>query len=175
MKIDIVSLIIAALGLASFFVPIGWYQITQKRKTKKLTDELFQFAKDNNINLTSHEVWGNCYAIGIDHETKKLLYFKHNEKTDKKVVIDLAEIEKCKVSNITKTFRTQRESFGVTNNIRLVFHYRNPKKDPTFLEIYDGEYGKTLTTEISVANKWARTINAECKPHTETKHKAPMI
>lgn len=175
MKIDLVSLIIAALGLASFFVPIAWYQITQKRKIKKITDDLMLFAKEHNVNLTAHEVWGDGYAIGMSPDTKKLLYLKLDGKTDKKVVLDLTEIANCKVSNVIKTIRGQKESFGVTNNIRLVLHYRNPKKGPTWLEIYDGEHGKTLTTEISVANKWAGTINAELKPHADTKHKVPML
>lgn len=162
MKVDLPSVIIGICALATFFVPIAWYHISEKIKVKKLTEELTQFAQEEKITLSSHEVWGDCYALGIDQKNKILLYFKQDEKNEKKIKIDLSEVENCKVSNDTRTIRNPKGNTSVINNIRLLFHYRTPKKGAS-LEIYDGENGKTLTSEISIANKWARTINSMLK------------
>lgn len=175
MKVDLPSLIIGILALATFCTPIAWYQISEKMKAKKLNKELTQYAQKENITLTSKEVWGSGYALGIDQENKKLLYFKHGVNKDQKKMIDLSEVEKCKVSNGTKTVRNASGSRSVISSIRLLFHYQNPKKGSTSLEIYNGENGKTLTSELAIANKLARTIRPMLKNGVENSYKLPLM
>lgn len=175
MKVDMPSLIIGILALVTFCMPIAWYQISEKIKVKKLNKELAQYAQKENITLTSKEVWGNGYALGIDQENKKLLYFKHTENNDQKKMIDLSEVEMCKVSNGIKTVQNTSGSRSFISSIRLLFHFQNPKKGSISLEIYDGENGKTLTSEIIIANKLARTIRSILNKEAETSYKLPFM
>lgn len=175
MKIDIASLIIAAVALAFFFVPIAWYQISQKLKTKKIANDLFQFAKEQNAELTEHEVWDNRYAIGLDQKTKKLLYLKNDQDKEARVFVDLSVIDNCKVVNGTKNIRGAKGNMSITNNIRLQLHYRKPGKAPDMLEIFNGENGKTLTSEISIANKWSKSITSLLHKHSESKSRLPVL
>lgn len=167
MKVDLPSLIIGICALATFAVPIAWYQISEKHITKKLSGELKSFADQHGLTLTNFEVWGDKYAIGLDQKAKKLLYFQKNPQGDSRQMIDLNEVQKCDVSNGTKT--------GVTKNIRLLFHYRASGKSLTSLEIYDSENGKSITYEISIANKWANTANSFVKSRSKTSYKIPLV
>lgn len=175
MKVDLTSVIISIFALATFFVPIAWYHFSQKAKMKKLTDMLNQYADENKASLTSHEIWGDCYALGIDEKNKKLLYLKTNKDNEEVLFIDLSEIDRCKVVNGTKNIPGTKANMSVTNNIRLQLHYKASGKASDFLEIYDGENGKSLTSEISVANKWSKSINSVLHKHSESKHKLPLL
>lgn len=175
MKVDLSSVIISIFALATFFVPIAWYHISQKAKVKKLTDMINQFADEKKISLTNREIWGDCYALGIDEKNKQLLYLKLNKDDEVKVSVDLSEIDHCKVVNGTKNIRGAKGSMSLTNNIRLQLHYRKSGKASDFLEIYDGENGKSLTSEISIANKWSKTINSLLHKHSESKYKLPLL
>ena len=175
MKVDLPSLIIGILALATFCVPIAWYQISEKMKVKKLNKELTQFAHEEKLTLTNLEVWGSGYAVGIDQKNKKLLYLKHDENCNRKEMIDLCEVKKCKVSNGTKTVQNTSGSRSVMSSIRLLLHYQNPKKGLTSLEIYDGENGKTLTSVLTIANKLARTIRPMLTNGVKTSYKLPLM
>lgn len=175
MKVDLPSVIISIFALATFFVPIAWYHISQKTNVKKLTEMLNQFADEKKATLANQEVWGDCYALGIDEKSKKLLYLKINSNDEKKISIDLSEIDHCKVVNGTKNIRGAKRNMSVTNNIRLQLHYRKSGRASDFLEIYDGENGKSLTSEISIANKWSKSINSLLHKHSESKYKLPLL
>ncbi len=175
MKVDLPSLIIGILALATFCAPILWYQISEKKKVKKLNKELSQFAREENLTLSNQEVWGSGYAVGIDQENKKLLYFKHDGKDDLKEMINLTEVVSCKVSNGTKTVRNDNGSRSIISSIRLLLHYQNPKKGSASLEIYDGENGRALTSELTIANKLAKTIRPLLNKRTETSYKLPLV
>lgn len=158
MKIDLPSLIIGIIALATFAIPIAWYQISEKMKEKKLHSDLNQYAQQENITLTSEEVWGDKYALGVDKNSRKLLYLKHTEDGDQKEIIDLSEVQNCKVSNGTKTVREASGKKNILTSINLLFHYRNSGKSASSLEVYDDANGRALTYEISIANKLARAI-----------------
>lgn len=158
MKIDLPSLIIGICALAMFAVPIAWYQISEKMKEKKLHKDLSQYAQQERLTLTSEEVWGDHYALGIDKNSKKVVYLKHNEDGDQKEVIDLSDVQKCKVSNGTKTVREASGKKNVLTSIDLIFHYRASGKGASSLEVYDDANGRTLTYEKSIASKLARII-----------------
>lgn len=174
MKIDLASLIIGILSLATFCAPILWYQISEKKKVTKLNKELTDYALEEKVTLTNKEVWGSGYALGIDQVNKKLLYFKHDENEDRKQMIDLAEVKICKVSNGTKTIRNENGNRSIISSIRLLFQYQNPEKGSTSLEIFDGENGRTLTSEITIANKLARTIRPMLHNGSDTRYKLPF-
>ncbi|WP_234570609.1 hypothetical protein [Rhodohalobacter sp. 614A] len=175
MKVDLPSVIISFFALATFFVPITWYHISEKAKVKKLTEILNQFANEKNISLTNHEIWGDFYAFGIDEKSKKLLYVKANKDNEEKIFVDLSEIDNCKVVNGSKNIRGAKGNVSFTNNIRLQLHYKTSGKASEFLEIYDGENGKSLTSEISIANKWSRKISSLLHKRSESRYKLPLI
>lgn len=173
MKVDIPSLVIGILALATFCVPIAWYQISEKIKEKKLKKYLTQYAKQENLTLTSKEVWGDRYALGIDKNRKKLVYLNHTENGDQKELIDLSKVQKCKVSNGTKSARYATGNRSVLKSIKLQFHYLESSKGASSLEVYDDSNGKTLTYEISIANKLARTIRPLLYSASQNSYRLP--
>lgn len=158
MKIDLPSLIIGICALATFAIPIVWYQISEKMKEKKLHKNLNQYAQQEKLTLTNEEVWGDHYALGIEKRSKKLVYLKHTQNGNQKELINLSEVQKCKVSNNTALVHETSGKKSVLSSIKLLFHYRDSRKGTFTLEVYDNNNGRTLTYEISIANKLARII-----------------
>ncbi|MDZ7719724.1 MAG: hypothetical protein U5K72_12980 [Balneolaceae bacterium] len=173
MKVDLPSLIIGILALATFFVPITWYQISEKIKEKRLNNELTQYAQKENLTLTNTEIWSDHYALGIDKKCKKLVYLNQSENKDQKKVVDLSKVQKCKVSNGTKTVRSVSGNKRILTNIDLLFHYRESGKSATSLEVYNNNNGRTLSYEISIANKLARSIRPLLNSTSEHSYRIP--
>lgn len=160
MKVDLPSLIIGICALATFAVPIAWYQISEKMKEKKLHNEITRYARQENLTLTNEEVWGDQYALGIDNNSRKIVYLKHSEDGDQKEIIDLSKVQKCKVSNGTKTVHDADGKKNVLTSIDLLFHFRNSGTGALSLEVYNDSNGRSLTYELSIANKLARKIGS---------------
>lgn len=160
MDIDLTSVIIGIFALATFIIPIAWYQVSEKMKTKKLSSEFLQTAKNKNIQITEFDVWGGSYGIGLDRPAKKLLYLGKEKEMPRTEVVDLSVVSHCRVASGTKSVKNAQGRTNFTDRIGLYISFETPQKAGLSLEFYNGENGKTLTGEMSAANKWSRTINS---------------
>lgn len=160
---DLRSAIIALVLLALFIGPLFYYRMAQKKKRNNFFKELTKLAEQEKVNFSQHDVWGLYYGLGLDNSTHKLFYFKKRDGREKKVLIDLNEVEKCRVNNINRTVNDTR----VIDRLELVFIYRNARLPEVILEFYDNEESMSLNDELHLTEKWKTIINSSLKAEKE--------
>jgi hypothetical protein len=140
-------------------LPFLMVSVSSKRKKKNKLQALLNYAQVNNAQITLHEIWANT-AIGLDHVHNKLFYI--TQINDQKVfqMLDLSEIESCKIVNISNTFKGKSSSYNVIEKLDLVLNYLDHKKGSVELNIYDiNHQNLSITNELSIAEKWSKIIN----------------
>lgn len=156
---DIASIVIGILFLLAFTLPFFFLNRSQKSNHKVLAQVFSQAAAKHGLNIPSPEFWGRVYAIGLDETANKLLYLKHKEGSEQEALIDLAEVEKCKVENHSRTVKNHNVSTKMTDRMELVFSFKEGHKHNKALEFYHMEESLTVADELQIAEKWARRLN----------------
>lgn len=156
---DLGSVVIALVLLAFLIVPFIYYSGVQKKKRNIFLKEVIELAEQQKINFSQYEVWGQYYGLGIDNSTNKLFYYKKKGDKELKVLIDLSEVEKCRVNNINRTIKDTR----IIDQLELVFRYRNAKLPEMTLEFYNNEESMSLNDELQLTEKWATIVNSNLK------------
>jgi len=152
---DLSTIIIGIVALALFVVPIMYIQRVQKRKAEKQLHEFITQGEAQQLKLTKHEFWDDCYGIGLDERQQKLFYVRKFKDREQQKVVSLADMKKCSVSNLS------RESNGtkVIDQIELRFTPRDAKAQDVCLEFYSREVNLMLAEELQTANKWSAIAN----------------
>lgn len=163
MEIDLSSIIVGIIALSFFFVPIAYYQISQKRSINKLNDTLKQIASKHQISLTKSEIWSAAYGIGIDEISKKIIYFKQEASVTKEVVLSLKEIEKVKIIKTSKTLKNGSQSTTVTDIVGLSFQNKKIPASEVFFEFYNYASGRLMNNETALAERWKKLIQEEIR------------
>jgi hypothetical protein len=153
---DLGTIIISVLALATFIVPIYLIQSRQKKKNSKVLDEFLAFCQSRQLHLTEQDSWNGNLAIGIDKAKKKLVYFNRHSTIAEHLVVDLAGVSKCEVVNVS------REVNGnlLIDGIELHLAFVDGKKPQQKLEFYNKEHFTMLSGELQLARKWADHVNA---------------
>ena len=116
-------------------------------------------AQKYNYDVSQHDIWGNA-AVGIDKTANIVFFTKKIKETEVAQQISLAEIQKCRVINITKIDSSQNDNFKMIHKLQLSFANRDKAKTETILEFYNAdEDGLNLTEEVQLVEKWCRIIN----------------
>lgn len=153
---DILSALIGLGSLAFFIVPIVYLQMVKKKEKKKFQDKFLQLARENNANISILDIWNRSHAIGIDEAGNKLFFLKTGAGTDKKVLIDLAEAEKCKLVNKSRTVDNNK----VIDHLELQITFKNPGAPEKVLEFYDREESMSVNEEYHLIEKWEKLISS---------------
>jgi hypothetical protein len=155
------------IGLGFIFAmlsPFIVYWIVQKVKAGKFAQHFFQSSGKHNLSLSQNEIWRKNHAIGIDVNEKKIFYFNEGKKPEQEIVIDLAEVAKCRVSNDMKPVTTDFGTKDFKDILGLSFSFRDTKKAEITLEFYDGgELMSHPDGEHVIAEKWLEIINPYIK------------
>ena len=122
-------------------------------------NEFLGLARSQQLQLTRHEFWDDCYGVGLDEGQQKLFYVKKHQDTAQQQVVTLADMKSCSVST------TSRDSGGnkVIEQISLRFTPRNPSAKEFYLEFYSHEVNLMLSEELQTANKWSDVVNESIK------------
>tara|TARA_R100001143_G_scaffold63387_1_gene70089 strand:- start:26451 stop:26948 length:498 start_codon:yes stop_codon:yes gene_type:complete len=161
MEIDIPSLIILTVVLSFFFVPIIYFECFKKRATKKITTYFNQVAQNNNLVLSQFEVWRDQYGIGIDTGAKKIMYLNQANGQNNTVILDLSEINKCRISKEDEQIKTPDGVRNITSWVALRIEFLSLKKTGILLEFYKGKNGDSVRDEFKLAEKWSKIINSK--------------
>jgi hypothetical protein len=144
-----------ALGIIIMVIlPFVINAMIKKMKLKKLQNRFTELANGQNLNISEFEVINRNYAIGIDHEAKKIAYL--NSKIENTgIVVNLPEIRKCRMIIANRT-----EESNATNHIELAFsHTKNPESELK-LELYNNPAFMPSADDIAIAEKWAEIANS---------------
>lgn len=153
---EVGEVIFGLLALACFIVPVVYIQRRGRQEKKKFLKEFLQLAQQQELNLTTHDFWNHSYAIGLDPLKNKLFYLKKREGEEQQVVIDLAEIEKCRFINANRTVNGSR----VIDRLALGFGFLNSGLPEKNLEFYTKEESMAVHDELALAEKWQELINS---------------
>lgn len=121
-----------------------------------------QMSENSKLTFSQKELWNNCYAIGLDCDSKKLLYFKNLAGSEEGTLIDLSEVEKCRMATIDKHNNNNNNNNG-TNRVELVITYTNPKKSEKVLEFYKNAEFMPSIDDFAHAENWVNIITANLK------------
>ena len=161
---DLKSVIILAIILFLTFLLIKIFSIKSRNKEQKILAKLIGFAQENESTITKYNHWSNT-LIGIDESSlKKVFFIRKNSHNEFRKVIDLSEVQKCRVVNVTRTVGEGKNKQSVIDKIELRFTFNNKNTPEIALEFYNSDFDSlTLSGELQLAENWLQIINKNLK------------
>jgi hypothetical protein len=160
----IILVITLAIGL-----PFLLIYLAKKRKDIKFLKHFTGIAHKNMIIISDREFWDHTYAIAIDNTSKKILYANRLKDGASETVIDLAEVEKCRIVTVNKTLKNQNGKNPLTDRLELVFTFRDPRKPVQVLEFYNNPEFMPNAQEFAHIEKWNQIINSNLNQNINIK------
>lgn len=152
METDLTSILIGLASLATFFIPIGLYQFSQKRKTKQTEKAFLNAAAKHRLSINKHEILRNGIAIGIDGSKQTLLHVIGNESR----IIRLSTVANIKSYKSLKKEDVEDGSHINIQETGIHIHLQN--QGAVKVPVFRGKEGSTLGDETRIAERWIRTI-----------------
>ncbi|MCE1167364.1 MAG: hypothetical protein LWX70_04640 [Sphingobacteriia bacterium] len=153
--------LIVALGLVVLFVaPFVIAMRNSRGKSKKVAEEFAQIASSNGINIKETDAW-RLRIIGIDSDSKKLVYIDRDHKNINPQIIDISQINS---SSIYKATEAQLAADGsntqVVNALGIQIALNDGKNIK--LSFYDAAYDNyhEMGEMTFKAERWIKKINA---------------
>lgn len=146
-----------------FAVPIITFNLLGKRKkTKQLAKSFLMMANKSNHKVSQYEFWTNS-AIGLDENSRKLLFLRRLENNENFQQIDLTEMKDCRV--VIDRYPCQNSKKEKVNvKVGLAFSSHEKNKPDLILETYNSTCDKhMLTKELDVTEKWSDIVNRQIK------------
>ena len=156
---DASTAIIALVFIAFISIPFVFMSRAQRKKGKQFSTVFELAAKQQNLQIAQKEFWNSKYGIGIDANSRKLLYLKKKGEEVQQTLIDLSEVEKCRVANHSRGVKTHNTAAKVIDRIDLVLTFRTPGAAEKNLEFYSVDESLIIGKEVLLAEKWLKLIN----------------
>lgn len=158
MEIDITSIIIAIVSLATFAVPIGYDQMKVKRAANKARQHFFDAASSNGFQYTDFDILGNSATIGIGNNNDEVLYVKDSHNYH---LLDLRNITSCGQYRSQKkiTANDHLDQTIIEKGLRISYQNGEEIKLPVF----EGRDGTQRGDESVIVERWMSRINAARK------------
>jgi hypothetical protein len=129
------------------------------RREQQFLQPLFNLAQEHHARLSQYDTWSNT-AVGIDHNTGMVFFFKKVNNTGISRHVSLSAIKKCRVIQVTKTINDGQDSFKGIARLALAFEHLDNSKADALLEFYDASSdGDNLTGELQLVEKWHQLIH----------------
>jgi cbb3-type cytochrome oxidase subunit 3 len=163
MDIEISSILMGILFLSTFFVPITWHQLSEKKKKNRTNHVLLEAARSANLNLALQDTWAGKFGIGLDSEKQQLIWVQMpvTPEEARTVIVQLREVARCTPKVSERHIKGLKNTTSVIEGIALQFTWRKPGKKPLLLDFYRDTHGAIQSTEYALANKWAGLINKQ--------------
>jgi hypothetical protein len=149
--------------IAAILLPFFIMYLIKKRKDIKFLKHFSDLAHNEKITISEKEFWDHTYAIAIDNTSKKILYTNRLKDGASGTIIDLTEVEKCRIISINKTQKSQNGKDPLADRLELVFTFRNTGKPEQSLEFYENPEFMPNAEEYAHAEKWNQIINSSLK------------
>jgi len=136
---------------------------TKSRKEKKIKflDPLNELASREGSHISRHDIWSDS-VIGIDESSNKVFVVRKTAGSESGKVIDLTEVFRCRVSEISRTSGPKEGNVKVFDRIDLVFMNKEKSKPDTVVEFYNSNTDRlTLAGELQLAEKWCVLVNRQ--------------
>lgn len=156
-EIEPVTLIVSALLLVGFVIPFIFQSFKNKNNLILQQATFSEFAEMNNARPTLHEQWRNHYHLGVDPETKKVVYHRFGSYPEQ-TVIDLKEVLKVSVQEKSRVVVVGKEKRFIIDYLALQFHFKDESHSPKTLETYDGDLYSDMAGERGLTARWKDNI-----------------
>jgi hypothetical protein len=154
------STIIGIVIVVIIVLPFLIYNIYKSMKKRKFQKDFMDFAEKANLKISRHDIWKNHYAIGIDSDSKRLLYYNIKENKPGATLIELSEVQKCRVVSTDRHVKSQNSINDKTNRLELVITYNNSGVPEKILEFYKNPEFMPGTEDFAHADTWLSIINS---------------
>jgi hypothetical protein len=152
---------IIVLGIVALLtLPFIFYKLYKKTKDMKFHKEFISIAERDKLIFSKKELWNNRYAIGIDNNSQKLLYANKQNGKIEGILIDLSDVEKCRIANLNRTFKNQSGKSNISDRLELIFTFRNQGLPEKALEFYDSTEFMPTEDDLSFIENWSQLVNA---------------
>lgn len=155
METDLTSIIIGLASLATFFIPIGFYQHHEKKWKKEVKKNFLKIAEEIGFQIGDIDILRNRAAVGIGKNSEQLLYVLGSQYK----LIELTEVVDCTVYKKFKK-NPDRESERIQQiGIRLQLK----KGESINLAVFEGKEGTLFGDERLMAQQWISKIRTARK------------
>lgn len=156
---DLGTTITALLIAAACVIPFVIMNKLNARRERKILEPLFNLAQKHDSTISGYDIWNNA-AVGIDNRTEMVFFFKKATGTDIFRQVNLSEIRKCRLIQVTKTSGDEQDNFKPVAKLELVLEHQDSSKADIMLEFYNADLdGGTLTGELQLVEKWRQLID----------------
>jgi hypothetical protein len=155
---DLESVIIGAILLAIFIVPLIILNYNRVRNETKKLQSLTEFALQLNCEISQHEFCGD-FIIGIDENRNFIFFLKQKKEDIISQFVDLSGCYSCQVYKKTRSLEGKNENVVILERVELRFFPTNKSKGETRFEMYDEETNMQLSGELQLIDKWSKKIN----------------
>lgn len=156
---DSQTIVISLLIIIICIMPFALMSINNRKKEKRMLQNLIDIAAKKNRKISLHELWNNC-IIGMDTTNATVFYTRNIKDNEVSNQIDLAEVEKCRVINSSRMLSNQHGNSTIIDKLELGFIFQDKNKNEVVLEFYDATYDSLiLNTELQFVEKWCKIFN----------------
>jgi len=149
------TIIIGIVCIVLCALPFVLTSRNKKKKEKQLLNALSDFAKQNNSEITKHEV-NQYFAIGLDESKNTISFLRKTRDNNKFLFVDLTSIKKCEINNISKSLNNNEKTIDKLNLNLSTFN----KKEPNItLEFFNADLSFQLANEYDSIENWNTIIN----------------
>ena len=129
-------------------IPIVLMSRNKKKKEAQFLQTLFGLAERNNCKISTSERWNNS-VIGIDEVSNFIFIINKINEVETSQQINLADIQKCRVIESSRTVGEKGASMKAVDQIELAFINRDKNKVDSIVAFYNADYDRlTLNGEI---------------------------
>ncbi len=155
---SIIGIVIIALVILPFILLF----IFKKMKHAKYLKVLSSLAEKEKMKITSREIWENKYLLGVDTNSKKLIYINLNQTDKPAEVIDLSKVSGCR---IVSTDRSQKSRMpeNMSDRLDLVFSFKDSSPE-RYLEFYNSTAFMPTVDHFAHAEKWQKIVEENLSP-----------
>ncbi|WP_192349638.1 hypothetical protein [Algoriphagus sp. Y33] len=161
-SMDPVTLVVSSFAIVATASPFVYYSYKLKKLTSANLASFEEFSATKNVVPTQHERWRNHYHLGLDIQTKKLIYHRFGSYPEQSL-IDLTEVTKVSIQEKNRRVLVGKEKRYILDFLALQFHFKDASHSPKTIEIYDGELFSDMAGERGIAEKWQKILETQLR------------
>jgi hypothetical protein len=151
------STLVAAVLVAVCVLPFWLISRNRKKAEKRILQALADIASQHNNKIVQQELCGDL-AIGLTENDQAVVFYKEGKTTVTAEYIPLAEVQSCKVINVSRTTDNKNGNNKVTDKLELVFSFTDAKKPEVVLPFYNTQEQLQLIGELQLIQQWAKIV-----------------
>lgn len=160
MEIDVISVVIGILALSTFFVPIGLYQLSEKRKYKTALNKFKSAADRHGFQIDEFEVFRGGIVMGIDHQNQVLMHLMNGDET----VLKFEDVQNCRFYKTQHNAITENCSLTLILEVGIAISLHDAKHVDLRLPVIKWKEENTFNDESLITQRWIRKVKSVQKP-----------